>query len=114
MNNNLFIKYAKPLTEEEKARLVVFYEDAKTLVRLKVKKAECPLELLFIAEDVAIAKYNRIGSEGISQESVDVVSTTYYNIQGIEVMNPEQNGVYVVRNAHRSGRVTTGKVFFNK
>ena len=77
MNNNLFIKYAKPLTEEEKARLVVFYEDAKTLVRLKVKKAECPLELLFIAEDVAIAKYNRIGSEGISQESVDVVSTTY-------------------------------------
>ena len=77
MNNNLFIKYAKPLTEEEKARLVVFYEDAKTLVRLKVKKPECPLELLFIAEDVAIAKYNRIGSEGISQESVDVVSTTY-------------------------------------
>ena len=77
MNNNLFIKYAKPLTEEEKARLVVFYEDAKTLVRLKVKKAEGPLELLFIAEDVAIAKYNRIGSEGISQESVDVVSTTY-------------------------------------
>ena len=50
MNNNLFIKYAKPLTEEEKARLVVFYEDAKTLVRLKVKKAECPLELLFIAD----------------------------------------------------------------
>ncbi len=38
--NNLFIKYAKPLTEEEKARLTVFYEDAKTLVRLKVKKAD--------------------------------------------------------------------------
>lgn len=75
--NNLFIKYAKPLTEEDKARLLVFYEDAKTLVRLKVKKPECPLELLFIAEDVAIAKYNRIGAEGVSKETVDVVSTEY-------------------------------------
>ena len=57
---------------------------------------------------------NFSGVEAAEVANDEVVSTTYYNIQGIEVMNPEQNGVYVVRNAHRSGRVTTGKVFFNK
>ena len=57
---------------------------------------------------------NFSGVEAAEVADDEVVSTTYYNIQGIEVMKPEQNGVYVVRNAHRSGRVTTGKVFFNK
>ena len=39
-----------------------------------------PRELNFVAEQLVITRYNRLGSEGIQTEKIDVLSTTYvYN-----------------------------------
>lgn len=39
-----------------------------------------PRELNFVAEQLVIIRYNRLGSEGIQTEKIDVLSTTYvYN-----------------------------------
>ena len=36
-----------------------------------------PRELNFVAEQLVITRYNRLGSEGIQTEKIDVLSTTY-------------------------------------
>lgn len=47
--------------------------------RLKViiEKTEIPTELDFVVEEISIIRYNRIGGEGIAQESVEGHSITY-------------------------------------
>lgn len=45
------------------------------LVYLGVK--DFPEALSFIAEELAIARYRKIGAEGISTEKIDEISTTY-------------------------------------
>lgn len=42
-----------------------------------IKEAEIPKELEFVLIELAIQRYNRIGSEGISSESVDGKSVSY-------------------------------------
>lgn len=40
-----------------------------------------PTDLNFVAEQMVIVRYNRLGAEGITTEKIDVLSTTYsYNI----------------------------------
>ena len=40
-----------------------------------------PADLNFVAEQMVIVRYNRLGAEGITTEKIDVLSTTYsYNI----------------------------------
>ena len=40
-----------------------------------------PPELDFVAQQMVIVRYHRLGSEGITTEKIDVLSTTYtYNI----------------------------------
>ena len=42
-----------------------------------INKEELPKELEFILVELSIQRYNRIGSEGISSESVDGKSVSY-------------------------------------
>ena len=42
-----------------------------------INKAELPHELEFVLIELAIKRYNRIGSEGIASESVDGKSVSY-------------------------------------
>ena len=42
-----------------------------------INKSELPNELEFVLVELAIQRYNRIGSEGISSESVDGKSVSY-------------------------------------
>lgn len=45
------------------------------------KNVPFPMELDFIAEQMVIVRYNRLGAEGITTEKIDVLSTTYsYNL----------------------------------
>ena len=62
--------------DSEDALLTVLLTDAINYMRLYLG-SEIPTELEFIAEEVAIKRYRRIGSEGIVTEKVDVLSTTY-------------------------------------
>ena len=42
-----------------------------------INKTELPYELEFVLVELAIKRYNRIGSEGIASESVDGKSVSY-------------------------------------
>ncbi len=45
-----------------------------------INKSELPNELEFVLVELAIQRYNRIGSEGISSESVDGKSVSYEDV----------------------------------
>jgi hypothetical protein len=47
------------------------------MVYLGVNVDEFPAQLNFIAEELTIARYRKIGAEGISTEKIDEISTTY-------------------------------------
>ena len=62
--------------DAEDSLLVALLSDAVNYMKIYMG-LDVPTELEFIAEEVAIKRYRRIGSEGITTEKVDVLSTTY-------------------------------------
>ena len=52
-------------------------ELTKSKILNYINKAELPNELEFILIELAIQRYNRIGSEGIASENVDGKSVSY-------------------------------------
>ena len=52
-------------------------ELTKSKILNYINKEELPIELEFILVELSIQRYNRIGSEGISSESVDGKSVSY-------------------------------------
>ena len=42
-----------------------------------INEIELPLELEFVLIELAIQRYNRIGSEGVASESIDGKTTSY-------------------------------------
>ena len=57
--------------------LTVLLTNAVSTINVYLGVTELPNELEFVAEQLAIIKYNKLGSEGISTEKIDVLSTTY-------------------------------------
>lgn len=73
------IKLKLGLTEdsEKDNLLMVLLNDAIDYMKTYIEIDTIPEQLQFIAEEVAIKRYRRIGSEGISTEKIDVLSTSY-------------------------------------
>lgn len=64
--------------EDDKLNIII----NNTTARLKsfldpITYPKVPTELDYIIEEVTVKRYNRIGAEGMSQESVDGRSSTY-------------------------------------
>ena len=57
--------------------LAILLTNAVSTINVYLGVTELPNELEFVAEQLAIIKYNKLGSEGISTEKIDVLSTTY-------------------------------------
>ena len=57
--------------------LALLLSDAVSCMLIYIESTELPSELEFIAEEVAIKRFRRLGSEGISTEKIDVLSTSY-------------------------------------
>lgn len=57
--------------------LTVLLTHSIQLINLYLNTTEIPRELEFIAEQITIKKYNRLGSEGVITEKLDVISNTY-------------------------------------
>lgn len=57
--------------------LVILLSDAIDYMTTYIGTDTIPKQLEFIAEEVAIKRYRRLGSEGISTETIDVLSTKY-------------------------------------
>lgn len=74
------VKLLLGLADDTTADEVLKYIISATESRLKLYLGgaeEIPEELGYIVSDVAVTRYNRIGSEGLSSHSVDGESLTY-------------------------------------
>ena len=57
--------------------LTVLLNNAVSTIILYLGVEDIPHELTFIAEQMTVIKYRRIGAEGIDTEKIDVLSTKY-------------------------------------
>lgn len=62
--------------EKEDELLTILINNAVSYIEVYLN-TELPQKLYFVAEELAVAKYRKLGSEGISTEKIDVLSTTY-------------------------------------
>ena len=73
------IKVLLSLTEDDSQDeiLAILLTNASRMVCVYLGVDELPGPLDFVAEDMAVVKYRKLGAEGIRQEKIDVISTTY-------------------------------------
>lgn len=57
--------------------LAVLVDDASNLICLYLSIDTLPNSLNFIAEEIAIKRFRKIGSEGLTSESIDVISSSF-------------------------------------
>ena len=73
------VKVLLSLTDDssQDALLTVLLNNAVSTIILYLGVEDIPDELTFIAEQMTVIKYRRIGAEGIDTEKIDVLSTKY-------------------------------------
>lgn len=73
------IKVLLSLTEDNSQDeiLAILLLNASRMICVYLGIEELPTTLEFIAEDMAVMKYRKLGAEGVKQEKIDVLSTTY-------------------------------------
>lgn len=69
-------------------------------VLLYVNEPEVPIELQFIVIELAVARYNRLGSEGLSAEKIDVISNTYES----DILKPYYGTLNEYNNRHKGAK----------
>lgn len=57
--------------------LTVLFEDASNLVCTYINSDAIPKKLSWIAEEIAIKRFRKIGAEGIISEQIDVIRTDF-------------------------------------
>lgn len=81
MNNILDeVKITLGLSSSDKDELLLslIKRNSQTVINY-IKEQKVPLELEYIVVELVIARYNRIGSEGLNSENSDGVSFSYSN-----------------------------------
>ena len=63
--------------ESKDTLLTVLLENAINTIVVYLGVDTFPAPLNFIAEELTVSRYRKIGSEGISTEKIDEISTTY-------------------------------------
>ena len=73
------VKVLLSLTDDSSQHglLTVLRNNAVSTIILYLGVEDIPDELTFIAEQMTVIKYRRIGAEGIDTEKIDVLSTKY-------------------------------------
>ena len=82
-------------TTDDEELLYEIVEITKSKILNYINKKALPKELEFVLVELAIQRYNRIGSEGIASESVDGKSVSYDD--DFEVYKPHLN-FYMLKN----------------
>ncbi|WP_026565889.1 phage head-tail connector protein, partial [Bacillus sp. UNC41MFS5] len=57
--------------------LNALYTNIESAVKLYINSDTAPAELVWVINEATIARYNRVGSEGLTQENIDVIGLTY-------------------------------------
>ena len=73
------IKTILSLTEDDSQDeiLAILLSNAMNTICIYIGVDTFPEELGFVAEQLTVIKYRKLGSEGISSEKLDVISVTY-------------------------------------
>lgn len=73
------IKVLLSLTDDDSQDeiLEILFNNAINTIMLYLGVGTMPQQLLFIAEQMTVVKYRRLGAEGIDTEKIDVLSTKY-------------------------------------
>ena len=62
---------------EQDALLEILLEDASNSICLYISEETLPDKLKWIAEEITVKRYRRIGSEGLRAESIDVIKNDF-------------------------------------
>lgn len=62
---------------DDDALLSMLLDDASNLICLYINQDILPLKLNWIAEEIAIKRYRKIGSEGLKAESIDIIKNDF-------------------------------------
>ena len=65
------------ITDNADELLMEILDITKSKILNYINEAELPLELEFVLIELAIQRYNKIGSEGVASESIDGRTTSY-------------------------------------
>lgn len=110
------LKDVKILTGVDNDKIVTIHSQIEGRLLRRLNRAlpdlkEVPLELEYIVTECTIARYNRIGSEGMSQESMDGHTATY---QSVELSDYEEDILDYIHSKTEEPILTntTGKVRF--
>lgn len=72
------IKILLSITDDSQDEiLAILLMNASKMICVYLGIDELPSTLEFVAEDMAVMKYRKLGAEGVRQEKIDVLSTTY-------------------------------------
>ena len=63
--------------EGKDALLQVLIQNQLEAIKLLIKEDVVPDSLAYIAVETTIARYNRLGSEGLKSEGIDVISQSF-------------------------------------
>ena len=75
--NNIKVLLSLSDDDSQDELLAILLDNACSTICLYLDVPTIPNELVFIAEQMAVIKYRRIGAEGIDTEKIDVLSTKY-------------------------------------
>ena len=72
------LKVKLSLTDNEQdALLEILLEDASNSICLYISQDTLPEKLQWVAEEITIKRYRKIGSEGLKAESIDVIKNDF-------------------------------------
>lgn len=74
---NLKIKLELSNDSSKDAILSILLSDAISLINLYLNTPTIPKPLEFIAEELAVKRFRKIGNESTTVEKIDILSTTY-------------------------------------
>ena len=80
--------------------LAILLTNASNMICVYLGIEELPKQLEFVAEDMAIMKYRKLGAEGVKQEKIDVLSTTYVTND----LNPFKDVLNQYNDRHLGGK----------
>jgi hypothetical protein len=84
--------------------LNALYTNVESAVKLYINSDTVPAELVWVVNEATISRYNRVGSEGLSQENIDVIGLTY-QADVLDVYKPYLDAYVVKSNTSNSPRL---------
>lgn len=95
------VKVILGITDNSKdAILNELYSNVGNAVALYIGQPSTPTDLAWIVAEATVARYNRLGSEGLKSENIDVIGLTY--IEDVLSVYKPYLDAYVSRNSTTS------------